>query len=377
VLKAFLIRCCKALFMLALAVVVLLLIGRWALQAQTERARTTIDATFGVNELYQVDIGGVPQWIHARGKRRDLPVLLFLHGGPGTPMMPLSYLFQSDWESHFIVVQWDQRLTGKTYYASDAKQTLPLASFDRMKADTVEVMQHLLKRHNKEKLVLVGHSWGTILGDPVVRENAALISAYVATGVVVNTSLNEAEAYRLTLAEAKRLGRADAIAALEKIAPYPPAELIPNDPNADELREWERVLGVGVSRRYKDNLDWTLLSTAFKSPEYSWRDLRYFLVDESNRLLPQMQRVMYSFDAGKHAQPWQVPVVYLLGRYDYQTPSTLAAQFFESQSAPAKQLVWLEDSAHSPMIDEPQAFAAALIQHVVPIANSSEASIKK
>ncbi|HET6463075.1 MAG TPA: alpha/beta hydrolase, partial [Candidatus Krumholzibacteria bacterium] len=74
----------------------------------------------GIDELKTVEIGGIQQWISVRGDNPSNPILLFVHGGPGSPMMPLAWTFQRPWEEFFTVVQWDQRGAGKTF--ESAKQ---------------------------------------------------------------------------------------------------------------------------------------------------------------------------------------------------------------------------------------------------------------
>ena len=88
------------------------------------RIAVTKDA---VSDQGLVPIGGIPQWISVRGRHQSAPLLLFLHGGPGFTVSPVSYYYMRDWEEVFTVVQWDQRGAGKTYQASDPAQ-IPAAS---------------------------------------------------------------------------------------------------------------------------------------------------------------------------------------------------------------------------------------------------------
>ncbi|MEO7964972.1 MAG: alpha/beta fold hydrolase [Gemmatimonadaceae bacterium] len=123
-----------------------------------------IDTTRGIDEEREIDIGGIKQWIRVRGRDRHNPILLFVHGGPGSPMMPGSWVFQTPWEEYFTVVQWDQRGAGKTAAANDRAAVKPTITVDRMTQDLTEVVQYLRRSYKKEKIFLMGHSWGTIIG---------------------------------------------------------------------------------------------------------------------------------------------------------------------------------------------------------------------
>jgi len=134
----------------------------------------------GVQEGGFVDIGGIKQWIQIRGEDRDNPVLLFVHGGPGGSSWPMSSGWRP-WEKHFTIVQWDQRGTGRTYGA--AGDTLaPTMTLERMTQDGVELAEHLRTHLHKDRIVLVGHSWGSFLGIHMVKQRPDLFSAYVGTG---------------------------------------------------------------------------------------------------------------------------------------------------------------------------------------------------
>ena len=103
----------------------------------------------GIEELLSLPINGSIQWLSIRGRDRRNPILLFLHGGPGSPTMPVAYTFQSPWEDYFTVVQWDQRGTGKTYAANDPKRLASSITIEEMTSDAEEVVRYLLKQYGK------------------------------------------------------------------------------------------------------------------------------------------------------------------------------------------------------------------------------------
>ena len=159
-----------------------------------------IVAPSSVQEQHKVRIGGIDQWISVRGADRENPVLLYLHGGPAAPMMPAAWTFQRPWEDYFTVVQWDQRAAGRTYRANDPDSVAPTITIDRYMTDAIELIDWLRDTYGKRKVVLVGHSWGTVIGMRVLLERPDLLHAYVGIGQSLHPQADEAVGYRYALA---------------------------------------------------------------------------------------------------------------------------------------------------------------------------------
>jgi proline iminopeptidase len=343
------------------------LVWREFAQNAVERSQPVIDPVRGVNELKTLRIGGIEQWVQIRGVDRNNPVLLYLHGGPGTPMMPFAHRFQNEWEKHFVVVQWDQRGVGKTYVANPKYVPDPSVTFGVMERDALELVAALRREFGPRKIVLLGHSWGSMLGIALVQKHPELFSAYVGTGQVVSTRENERVGYAATLTEARRVGNKEAVAELEGIAPYPdPVTGTTDDNKLGVLRKWQERLR--FSFRATDDLEGLMLQVGLRSPAYSLGDFGYFFADRPNPW-PNLTRDVDQHDARRYGSTFQVPVFFFLGRHDWQTPSTLAARYFGEISAPHKEMVWFEASAHSPPAEEPSAFARVLIDRVRPLAD--------
>src|SRR5260221_5609476 len=164
---------------LALAIVIVvaaaaaLLYRAWR---QHENAQAlAIHTPNGIEETMFVQLGGVEQWIQSRGDARNNPVLLFIHGGPGSSESPLSSLFRP-WEKHFTVVMWDQRDAGKTFSRNGAVREM---SLPRVAQDGIELAEFLGRHLHKKRIVVLGHSWGTMVGVRMVHDRPDLFSAYV------------------------------------------------------------------------------------------------------------------------------------------------------------------------------------------------------
>ncbi len=135
-----------------------------------------------------VEIGGIEQWITIRGEDRNNPVLLFLHGGPGDATNPWGYAAFRSWLKYFTVVQWDQRGSGRTF-GRNGEASASTINPDRMIQDGIELSELLKKRLHKDKIVLVGHSWGSVLGFFMVKSRPDLFYAFVTGQVVANPLL--------------------------------------------------------------------------------------------------------------------------------------------------------------------------------------------
>ena len=160
-----------------------------------ERAITSPN---GIDGLEAVQIGGIQQWIEVRGQNVNNPILLFIHGGPGIAFIPLAGAWQASWERFFTVVQWDQRGAGKTYASNDKELQRKTMNIPQMEHDTLDVVNYLRNRYKREKVFVLGHSWGSVLGLWLAHEHPELIYAYVGVGQVINTEQNEEVGYLAT-----------------------------------------------------------------------------------------------------------------------------------------------------------------------------------
>lgn len=324
-----------------------------------------INTPQGVDEQIKVHIGGIDQWISVRGKDRRNPILLFLHGGPASPAMPEAYTFQTPWEDYFTVVQWDQRGAGKTYRANTEAAMEPGMSVDGMTNDAAELVQYLRQRYGKQKIFLLGHSWGSILGVTLAQRHPEWFYAYISTGQVVNGRRNEEVGYGFALRRAKEENNQAAIRELEALAPYPgPGKMTIE--RVGIRSKWEMYYG---------GLAWGRKDYQFEdeaeslSPDYSREDLdaigkgSLFSLDH---LLPALLDT--NFD---NATQFGCPVIVYIGAHDYTTPHELAEAWFTHIQAPSKKLVVFADSAHMMMQEQPGRFLMHLVTDALPLAQKA------
>lgn len=295
--------------------------------------------------LDRITLGGVKQSILVRGNSRDNPVLLFLHGGPGMPMMYLGYTFQRRLEERFIVVQWDQRGAGKSYRADIPVETMNVEQF---LSDAVELITYLQETFGKDKIYLVGHSWGSYLGMLLVSRHPSLFHAYVGVGQVANGERARELQERFIRMRAKETHTEEAIADIEKNGPA-------------SYEKWLFKFG-GVLYKHTS---WTpLLVTGLLSAEYSLMDA-YNVARGSAFSSRHMTYNAIDGELMDVVTAVRVPVFFFLGRHDYVTPSSLSEEYFNRLDAPAKMIVWFDESAHYPFYEEPEKFAEVMIEGVL------------
>jgi pimeloyl-ACP methyl ester carboxylesterase len=313
----------------------------------------------GIDEGKYVELGGVPQWITIRGQDRESPVLLFLHGGPGDATNPWGYAAFRTWLGEFTVVQWDQRGAGRTL-GKNGSSLGPTLTLDRMAQDGIELSELLRKTLQKEKILLVGHSFGSILGLFMVKARPDLFHAFVGTGQVGDPARGYTVAHGELLKKARALGEERAIRELEEVGPPPYAD----------------GRGYGVQRRWSNFFEGadvfigSMFGLALSAPNYTVRDVNDWIDGQrlsAERLVPQTSALEARDLSGELA----LPVFVIQGAEDFTTPTSLAEAFVSSLRAPRKEFVAIEGGGHFAVFMKSDAFLKELVSRVRPIAAAS------
>jgi pimeloyl-ACP methyl ester carboxylesterase len=294
-----------------------------------------------VASLEKIKLGGVDQYILIRGRSTSNPVLLFLHGGPGMPMMYLAYKFQRPLEDTFTVVQWDRRGAGKSYDPNIPPDTV---SVSQEISDTRDLTNLLRKRFNQQKIYLVGHSYGSYLGMLVVKRYPKLFKAYVGIGqMACSDSQSRAIQDRWIREQSIASNNAEALNEVNSKRPY-------------DREQWLFQFG-GELRGATSFVPLILMGLA--APEYTFAD------GMNVRKGVSFTHKHMKYDVIKGAlmdsvTSVDVPVYFFTGRYDETDPYQCTQRYFARLHAPQKRLVWFDHSAHFPFLEEPYAFAREL-----------------
>ncbi len=295
--------------------------------------------------LEKVRLGGAQQWLIIRGQDVDKPVLLFLSGGPGASEAARVLRFNRELEEHFVVVIWEQRGCGKSYLARGD------LSLERYTADVIELAELLRQRFDEQKIYLVGHSWGTIIGLLAAQARPDLFHAYVGTAQMVDVLETDRMIYDLVLAHSRQSGDAAFVETLETQGPPPYLGKNPIGPYARLFGREYQLFEVPNIRDETYRREGDAIMLMLKQPEYGWLDRVYYLLGlmtTFNTVYPQLQELDFRADAAR----LDLPVYIVLGRYDMNNPSPIPEEYFNLLEAPAKQLVFFENSGHGMIWEE-------------------------
>lgn len=291
-----------------------------------------------IHESQSISVGNILHWIKVDGDNDQNPVLLFLHGGPGSSMMNYSNKFTGELQKHFMVVQWDQRETGKTKSLNPSPEPLTVALFE---SDAVGVINFLRNKFHRDKIYLSGHSWGGFLALVVAWHHPELLAACFAAAPMVN----QLESEKLALSKMKEISSKEKnVKALEELAEVK----IPFE-NGRQLyfhRKWLHILvnheKPRMTQPFVENWAITWLALFNNASQVN------FAVD-----VPEIN----------------CPVYFLVGSNDYQTNFVLTKKYFEKLKAPKKELFWFTNSAHLLNLTESRKFQEVIISAANQIKN--------
>ncbi|MFD3535925.1 alpha/beta fold hydrolase [Streptomyces sp. NPDC058664] len=339
------------------------ILGHRALKRSRNASLMKIDSANGIDEQVFVRIGGIDQWISIRGEDLANPVVLELHGGPGASTAIFGPRTRS-WEKHFTIVRWDMRGTLKTLGRSGADGQGEM-TFERISADAVEVTDHIRTRLGVDKVVLLGHSYGSAFGLRLAREFPERYSAYVGTDQNIHDAGRDDSVHQALLVRLRATGKRKELAAVEAL-------------DADKHR-WTAREGAMHAKLLAtsdpltlDTMKKVVMGSLWLSPLHSLRELGHFVKGMS--FSERVTAGTSGFDDWADGTAFELPFFLFQGEKDVLTPPDRARRFFDDVQAPVKAFALIEDCSHFAAFRRPERFLELLLAHVRPIVTAGESA---
>jgi proline iminopeptidase len=305
-----------------------------------------------------VAIGGIRQWISIAGENPANPVLLMVHGGPGIPQWPDAAHFKP-WEKYFTVVLWDQRGAGHTFGRYGANT--PDVTLQRIARDGVELSRYLCRTLGKRRIVVLGHSWGTLVAVHMVQQAPQLFAAYVGTGQMADFRADALIQYRLILAKARRSHDTAELQALQALGKPDPA----NQQQYSAYRKYLPTILAPSDLAYLKEQHAAAAALAAAYPKEA-PNVAAGAKFSHSRLWPYVVQA----DLPKTADTLGTDYFLIQGQNDVMAATPQAVHYFKVVKAPYKSLTVIPRAGHFALMTSPDAFLDALVEKVRPAAIS-------
>ena len=314
----------------------------------------------GIDEKLYVNINGHNQYVFIRGKDVNNPIILNLHGGPANPDAFFTYEFAKEIIDEFTYVSWDQRGCGRTYYKN--KCTDPQnksADFEQAIKDVDELIKYLCMRFNKDKVILMGHSYGSLLGASYVSRHPERVEKYIGIGQVVSIKdtlkMNYSEAVDLLIDDKKKRDELEtAYQRLEKSF------------NFENLMKFQRLTVSCFIANMPKIKQTNQIKLILSSPDLAFNDLRWLvgMLNWKAHYIRNKKLIDYALSANIYdvGNEYDVPMYFISGEYDKSCRVDLLKKYYDEIVAPNKKIVIMKTCGHSPQMEEPVLFAKEVKQ---------------
>lgn len=294
-------------------------------------------------------IAGIEHYLLHYQSRPEDPVLLFIHGGPGQTESFIAFVVEEYAERNYNIVYYDQRGAGKTWLRN--KKSKP--DTETLKNDLLEIVLYLKKKYGKEKIGILGHSWGSVLGSMFALEHPEHTLCYIGCGQVINIIENEQIGYAILKDAIEKSGSKKDMRKLQKIGEYPA-----NHFDMKTYRKMGQIRSLQGKYGLAQDFGKTVIDLWRRSPIMGMKDLLPFMTGMLVNM--QLMRELMSFDLKEEGNCYLVPVYYVLGEKDSQTPIEISMKYFEEVQAPDKKLYLIPGAGHAPMIDNVEEYRRAV-----------------
>jgi pimeloyl-ACP methyl ester carboxylesterase len=309
-----------------------------------------------ISEKIYIDINGVKQGMFIKSQDIDNPVLLYLHGG--MPDYFLTERYPTGLEDDFTVVWWEQRGVGLSYNPNIPRETL---TSEQMIADTLTLTNYLRYRFRKERIYLMAHSGGTFFGIQAVAQAPELYHAYIGVAQISNQLQSEKQAYDYMLEQYRANGNINMVQKLEEA----PVTLRTGTPDAYLLIRDQAMHGLGIGTTHDMNSILTgIVLQSLQSRDYTLGEKIKTWRGKASSGVSALWKEVIATDLSEQVTEFDIPIYFLEGIYDYTCSYTEAKFYFEQIKAPIKGFYTFEQSAHSPIFEEPEKVQKILLEDV-------------
>lgn len=311
-----------------------------------------INTPNGVDEELYIPVNGQEQYLLIKGEDVKNPVILHLHGGPGAPDGMAAYWFTKDLVDSFTVVCWDQRGCGNTYYRNRDKDADNVTvTWEQAIADIDAVVDYLRERFGQEKVYLLGHSYGTLVGNAYALRHPEKVAHYIAVSQVVCDKEAESRSFEEARKKAEEQGKDTT----KMVEAYEAFMKECNIMNGGKLRRY--IIPYHKIPRAKNTILIGLVSPYLTKDALKWQLKMVFRMKEGIRLNQVLIDRVFSANLMEEEGEYQVPVLFVEGECDPVCRVDCVKEYMDKITAPKKDLAVFEGCGHSPNYDDPEEFA--------------------
>ncbi|MGM0432419.1 MAG: alpha/beta fold hydrolase [Spirochaetota bacterium] len=308
-----------------------------------------------VDRMRPIQVNGTKQWIYESGAKRDNPVLLWLDGGPGGTEVSWVRRYLGPLHEYFTVVCWDQRGVGKSARAIDSYEEIRV---DDYVEDVITVAKELIETYDQQRIYLLGHSWGSIIGLKAADKAPELFAGYIGAAQQINSIENDSISWDIIHSGAEAAGKTKVVEKLEQLGKPPYVSWHEDGSWTGDGEAYYYLLSkiYNYSPHAPASDDFNSLSMFF-APEHTMINRIQnvgALINGTKKVYPQLAFL----DFEQEVKQLQCPLYLVVGDYDYTCPSSIALRWYEQVQAPKKEVLRLERAGHNGVFTEPELFTA-------------------
>ncbi len=311
-----------------------------------------------ISVIEKIDLGGQEQFLIIRGTDITKPVMLFLHGGPGSPEISFMKHYNTKIEEDFVMVYWEQRGSGKSYSTNISVESMNIAQFI---SDTRELSEYLAKRFSQDKIYIMGHSWGSLLGLLTVHRHPELFYAYLGVGQVAYQFKGEQLSFEWVREQALARNDIEATKVLSEMS-FPDSLGSKDEWMNFLMTERSYVMKYGGAMRGISGM-WPMIKMVLNTSEYTIAD-KFNYMKGNLFSIENLWMDVITTNLFVEIDSLHIPAYFYHGIHDYQTPHAIAKDFYDQLKAPNKAFFSFENSAHSPIMEEAEKFNSLVEQAV-------------